>query len=176
MSKPRAATPGRLTISLLHNPAVDLPSVIDRLTGVFGLPGNQLPPFPFDFTDYYQPEMGAVLFRSILSFREAVPREQLASIKLQTNQLETEWSGSSGRAVNLDPGLVTEENFLLATGKNFSHRVYLQQGIYADLTLIFQQGEFRPLPWTYADYRDDRIRNFLAEERRQLLVANRSSG
>jgi Domain of unknown function (DUF4416) len=80
------------------------------------------------------------------------------------------------RTVNLDPGLLTEENVLLATGKNYSHRVYLRDGVFADLALVYRKGEYRPLPWTYPDLASDGIRAFLAEVREELREARKQEG
>ncbi len=169
MSQPGAASPGILTVSILYHADIEPNEIAPQLEALFGPADAQLSPFPFTFTDYYKPEMGAPLFRSIIAFSRLQPREQLVGAKLATNRLESEWLTGNGRSVNLDPGLITRENFLLATGKNFSHRVYLDQGIFADLTLIFQQGEFQTLPWTYADYQVDSVRNWLSQQRRRLI-------
>jgi hypothetical protein len=72
--------------------------------------------------------------------------------------------------VNLDPGLLTPENFILATGKNFSHRVYLGNGVFADLTLVYRNGGFHPLPWTYPDYASEEVRSLLRDLRREHMV------
>ena len=73
--------------------------------------------------------------------------------KLFTNGLEETLARPDGsRRVNLDPGLLTQERFVLGTGKNFTHRVYLGEGIFADLTLVFQAGSWQTLPWTFPDY------------------------
>jgi hypothetical protein len=78
--------------------------------------------------------------------------------------------------VNLDPGLLTEENFILATGKNYSHRVYLRDGVFADLTLVYRKGEYLPLPWTYPDYASPAIREFLAQVREELREGRKREG
>jgi hypothetical protein len=169
MSQPGTPSPGILTVSLLYHVDIELKDIAAQLEGSFGQTDAQLSPFPFTFTNYYQPEMGEPLFRSIIAFRELQPRQRLVSAKLATNELESEWQTGGKRSVNLDPGLITRENFLLATCKNFSHRIYLDNGIFADLTLIFQQGQFCSLPWTYADYQVESVRHWLAEQRRRLL-------
>jgi hypothetical protein len=158
---------------MLYHVDIRLDDIVTQLEGMFGKSSALLSPFPFTFTDYYQPEMGEPLMRSIIAYTELQPRERLVTAKLETNKLESEWLTDSGRLVNLDPGLITRENFLLATGKNFSHRIYLEQGIFADLTLVFQQGEYHTLPWTYADYQVDSVRHWLADQRRRLLQASR---
>ena len=81
-----------------------------------------------------------------------VPQDQLAAIKLKTNELETRWEVEGQRQVNVDPGILSAERLVLATGKNYIHRIYLGSGVYGDLTLIYSQGSYRPLPWTYPDY------------------------
>jgi hypothetical protein len=98
-----------------------------------------------------------------------VDRDRLAEIKLFTNQVEKQFlDPQRGRRVNIDPGLLSLENLVLATGKNFTHRIYLQQGIFAEVTLIFQKGKFVTLPWTYPDYASEEITAILAQIRTQL--------
>ena len=101
-------------------------------------------------------------------YRQAIP-ESLATAKLQTNQLEAELAGGSGypepRPLNLDPGLLTLGKFMLATTKDQAHRIYLQKGIFAEVTLRYQAGAFEPWPWTYADYRQPIVLAFLNEAR-----------
>jgi hypothetical protein len=99
-------------------------------------------------------EMGAPLIRRWASFRSLVPQDTLPAVKRRVQDLETRWSLQDKRRVNIDPGLLTAERLVLATGKNYSHRIYLGQGVFADLTLLFYRGSYHPLPWTYPDYRD----------------------
>ena len=115
----------------------------------------------FDFTTYYEKEMGGPLSRRLVVFKSLVEQTQLAEIKRMTNELEHKYQRQGQRRVNIDPGYLLAERFVLATGKNFTHRIYIGQGIYADLTLIYQKGAFRTLPWTYPDYADRRILDFL---------------
>lgn len=110
---------------------------------------------PFDYTHYYEDEMGRPLFRRWASFKALVPQDCLPEIKWQAVELEKQWLISDKRQLNIDPGLITPERMVLATGKNYSHRIYLGKGIFGDLTLIFFKGSYRPLPWTYPDYRDE---------------------
>ncbi|MGI6437651.1 MAG: DUF4416 family protein [Sphaerochaeta sp.] len=108
---------------------------------------------PFTFTDYYNEEMGGVPLRSYHIFEEAVDPSRLAEIKTTTNEVEHAFSIEGKRRVNLDPGLLTLGNLVLATTKNRSHRIALDVGIYAELTLIYQNHSYQALPWTYADYK-----------------------
>ena len=121
----------------------------------------------FDFTTYYAAEMGAPLSRRLVVFKPLVAQTRLAAVKRATNALELDYQVGGRRRVNIDPGYLLPERFVLATGKNFAHRIYVGGGIYADLTLIFRKGAFRCLPWTYPDYADHRLIDFLT------LVRNR---
>jgi hypothetical protein len=125
---------------------------------------------PFNFTTYYETEMGASLFRKILVFKTLIGQDTLAEIKIFTNDLELEYSKNSKRMVNLDPGYMLQERFVLATGKNYSHRIYIGKYIYADLTLIYTKGRFQALPWTYPDYAEKNMLTFLGQVRNKYAA------
>ena len=116
-------------------------------------------------------EMGAPLYRRLLVFTHPIEQTRLTAIKIFTNTLERKYQHGDGRRVNIDPGYLLPERYVLATGKNFTHRIYVGQGIYADLTLIFQKGAFRTLPWTYPDYADSRLIRFLTLVRNRYMLA-----
>ena len=122
----------------------------------------------FTYTAYYDDEMGRAIRRQTASFLNLVAPESLPDIKLRTNEIETSLLSDGKRQVNIDPGLLGPERFVLATGKNFTHRVYLRDGIYADLTLVYQKGAYRPLPWTYPDYREPEFLHYLEVLRKKL--------
>ncbi len=125
---------------------------------------------PFHFTDYYYKEMGRPLYRHFFSFKKLIERSRLVESKIISNQIENRLAKTNGcRTLNVDPGYLTDSQMILATGKNFSHRVYLGEGIFADLTLIFERGEYNALPWTYPDYRDSHMRGLLSKIRDQYL-------
>ena len=111
---------------------------------------------PFNCTQYYEKEMGSDLLRQFFSFQRLINPQKLAAIKLSTNRLEKRLSRQGGkfkRKINLDPGYLSCSKLVLATCKNYSHRIYLDKGVYAEVTLYFQRGTFQPWPWTYPDYR-----------------------
>ncbi|MCX7965305.1 MAG: DUF4416 family protein, partial [Syntrophorhabdaceae bacterium] len=108
-------------------------------------------------TDYYEEEMGSELHRIFILFKSLMPRESLVSIKLTTNNIEKELSIQGKRQVNIDPGYISLENVVLATTKNYTHRIYLGDGIYGDLTLIYKKGTYNALEWTYPDYASKNI-------------------
>jgi hypothetical protein len=122
-------------------------------------------PFTFSHTKYYEPSMGPDLLKQLLAFEQLVSQQQLAAIKLATNEMERELADKNdyaeARPLNLDPGLLTLGKFLLATTKDQAHRIYLSDGIFAEVTLRFHAGQFEPWPWTYADYREPETRAVL---------------
>ena len=131
---------------------------------------------PFDRTRYYEKEMGSNLVRLFAAFRELVEMDRLPLIKLRSNEIEKQFAVEGCRRVNLDPGYLTAERIVLATGKNFTHRIYLGQGIYADLTLLFHRKSFRALPWTYPDYSDPEIIGYMNNLRRDYMAQLREEG
>lgn len=130
--------------------------------------------FPFRFTDYYQEEMGSDLYRRFVAIENLIPQDALAEIKHRTNEIERNQFGLSGemisrRRVNLDPGYLTPAKIVLASTKDYAHRIYLGQGIFGDLQLKYEQGAYQPLPWTFPDYRVQESLTFFAELRRLYL-------
>ena len=152
MSEPKPPRPAKLITGLLHGPGDALKLALQAMTGEFGPLDHLSRAAPFGHTSYYEKEMGRGLVRRYASFQELVDPGRLAGIKLVTNRLEKEIAEDGRRRINIDPGLLSEERLVLATGKNYLHRVYLRDGIHADLTLIYEQDSYRALPWTYPDY------------------------
>ena len=171
MSRRSLPGPARLVVSAIYRDGTALDAAIPRVTELLGGVRFAGTVFPFDATEYYADEMGAPLFRRFLAAAAPVSRDALPEVKIGLERIERELSVGGRRTVNLDPGMVTPENFILATGKNFTHRVYLRDGVFADLTLVFRKGEYRALPWTYPDYATEEIRSLLEEVRSELLAA-----
>jgi hypothetical protein len=107
----------------------------------------------FDYTDYYEAEMGKQLKRKFISFSRLIPIEDLYRIKLYTNRLEVKISAGKFRQVNIDPGYIDLAKLVLATTKDYAHRVFLRKGIFAEITLSFRGNSFSANDWTYPDYR-----------------------
>lgn len=128
---------------------------------------------PFDFTDYYRAEMGEGLLRQFVSFEELIPPDRIADIKLLTNEIEKSNSfnadGQSRRRINLDPGYVTPAKIVLATTKDFSHRIYLRDGIYAEVTMGFRKEGFKHFDWTYPDFKSGRYDDFFKTIREGIM-------
>jgi hypothetical protein len=165
MSRPLPPKPAKLVIGILLKERLLFAELATRLAARFSPPDLVSPWIPFAYTAYYEKEMGAPLWRRVLAFTGLIAQEGLAQIKLETNAMEHDFRAQGRRRVNIDPGYLLLERFVLATGKNFSHRIYIGQGIYADLTLVFRHGAFHALPWTYPDYADAPLSGFLQRVR-----------
>jgi hypothetical protein len=170
MSRPQKPKPAKLVIGLFLKEKSIILLVAQALTEKFGCIDMVSEWFPFNFTDYYESEMGKPLFRRVLVFENLIEQGALAEIKLITNDIELEYSKNSKRMVNLDPGYLLRERFVLASGKNFSHRIYIGERIYADLTLIYTKGRFQTLPWTYPDYAEQNMMTYLEQVRKKYMA------
>ncbi len=170
MSRPQPPEPAKLVIGLLLNKIDLVAETAGKLSDAFGSADTISPWFPFEYTDYYAAEMGRPLFRRMFAFQRLIGQDDLAGIKLRTNAIENEYCRAGQRQVNIDPGYLLRERFVLATGKNFSHRIYIGRGIYADLTLIYRKGEFQSLEWTYPDYADRYVQDFLLRVRKRYVI------
>lgn len=118
---------------------------------------------------HYEKEMGPGLVKRIVSFERLIDPAQLPAIKVETNALERRLSESGRRSMNLDPGYMTRGNLVLASATPRPRRIYLGDGIYAELELIYESGRFKPLPWTYPDYRQPAVLAFLEQVREAYL-------
>ena len=153
MGTVREFSPEKLVIGILLGKGASLERVSKRLEENFGRIDFSSEKIPFTFTDYYAREMGNELFRYFLSFEELKDPSTLASVKLKTNEIELYFSLEGKRRVNLDPGFMALSRFVLASTKESSHRIPLSNGIYGEITLMFERKSFRPVEWTYPDYR-----------------------
>jgi hypothetical protein len=170
-----------LVVAAFSRHATALEATRTRLEALFGPVALTSLPFVFDQTTYYEASMGKDLRKQFFAFRDLIAPERLADFKQSTNALEDEIASggeyAEARPINLDPGLLELGKFLLATTKDQSHRVYLRDGIFAEVTLRYHAGAFKPWPWTYADYRLPCVHAFLQEARdyyRQRLREERA--
>ena len=110
-------------------------------------------PYPFDHTGYYEDEMGTDLRRMIVSFRRLGTPTDLVPLKLRAYEMEQQFSREGMRTINIDPGYIDFHKVVLASFKEGPQKIYLTQGIWADPQLLYQDGEFKPLPWTFPDFK-----------------------
>ena len=170
MSLPQEPKPAKLVIGMLMKDRALLEPLAVELTSRYGAVDMISSWMSFEYTTYYDSELGSPLYRRLLTFETLIDQLDLAVIKLTTNRLEQAYSRDHRRRANIDPGYLLHERFVLASGKNFSHRIYIGHCIYADLTLIYRKGAFETLPWTYPDYADQPIRGFLERVRNKYAV------
>lgn len=155
----------KLISSLIYREEEDLATALTALRTLFGDTENVCFSARFDYTDYYREEFGDLLKRVIVVFKELPLLQGTHTVKISTNELEKKMSVSSRRTVNIDPGYITEAKLVLFTTKDYSHRVYIADGIFAECTLFFREGKFHPWPWTYPDYASEPMREFFKNVR-----------
>ncbi len=119
----------------------------------FGVMDYESPVIPFHYTNYYKKEMGSPLKRKFITFKKLISPGEIAQIKIFTNALEEKLGSRGKRRINIDPGYVSDPKLVLATTKDYFHRIYLDKGIFAEVTLKWRRGGFEPFEWTYPDYR-----------------------
>lgn len=175
MALPQPVQPVKLVCGLIGVDEEVLTSSLNRLQRCFGPADVRSRTVPFDFTDYYSDEMGEGLLRQWAAFEQLIDPGGLAGLKRQTNELEREFArsehGEFARRVNLDPGYVTAAKLVLATTKDFSHRIYLSGGIYAEVTLNFTRHGLRCFDWTYPDFKSGAYDAFLKRVRSAYMNA-----
>jgi hypothetical protein len=143
---------------------------IKSLEKIFGEIVMETPKIKWDFSDYYKDELGEPIYRRFIFLKDLVEQESLSSIKLKTNEIEKSLSEHGKRNINLDPGYLTSAKVVLASTKDYSHRIYLKNGIYAEVTLIFKKGQFIPHVNTYKDYQDEKYLKIFMMARRLLSI------
>lgn len=169
MSVLKPPLPVKFFFSLICSRPEYEPAVWEVLAARLGPPDLISAWLPFTQTDYYTPEMGPALQRRLTTFLRLQDPGALVTVKLLAQDLEARFSLGGRRLVNLDPGYLTRERLILATGKNYSHRIYLGQGVYGEVTLVYRQGRWQALPWTYPDYCTLALQEFLGHARRKYL-------
>lgn len=169
MGQPHLPLPELLVVAAFSRHHDALQWARSRLEKEFGPIALQSPSYAFNQTEYYDATMGPDLHKLFFAFQELVKPEALPALKLQTNELENELTASGRyaepRPLNLDPGLLSLGKLVLATTKDQAHRLYLRDGIFAEVTLHFEHGRFVPWPHTYRDYRKQEVLAFLGQAR-----------
>jgi hypothetical protein len=171
MAQPQAPEKVVYICSLLAAGEEALAQARDHLRGELGPLEELTSPEAFDFTQYYSPQMGPDLLRQFAILAGQSQPGDLADVKIATNRIEADIARTLGprppRPVNLDPGYVEPSKLVLASMKNFSHRIYLRNGVYAEVTLQWRKG-WQSLPWTFPDYASGAYDDFLRTARDRL--------
>jgi hypothetical protein len=168
MGEIRTPLPVKLFVGVLTSLPQITPRVENRLTELFGIVDLRSESFPFDRTHYYDEEMGTPIYRCFFSFEKLIDPSEIAAAKVKTNKLEPAFASEHPhiqRPINLDPGYLEQSKIVLASTKNFYHRILISGGIYAEVTLHFEEGAWQSFPWTFPDYKTDRYHPFFASLR-----------
>jgi len=178
MARATEPAPVKLICGMVSSDTRWFAEAVERLGDRFGEADLVSDVVDFDFTHYYDAEMGSPLYRQFASFADEVAPDVLVDAKLATNAIEGDFAARSAgrpvRPINLDPGYVEPSKLVLASMKNFSHRIYLGRGVYAEVTLLYQKGRWTPLPWTFPDYASPRYHDFLDQVRARLRKEKRA--
>lgn len=153
MGEAQVPAPAKLITGLFSAQVPQFTLIKKILEKNFGEVDSETDVLDFSCTAYYEKEFGKNLKRKFFSFKRLIPLRKNYEIKLCTNKIERRLSGNNKRTINIDPGYVSLTKLVLFTTKNRSHRIYLDRGIYAERELEYVGGTFRPLDWTYPDYR-----------------------
>jgi len=171
--------PVKLIVGILASDERCLAAARDALSSAFGRIDLVSDTWRFDQTNYYREQTGPDIVRQFVSIADLVHPGELADIKHRTNALEQQLArklaGSFRRPVNLDPGLIEPSKLILATTKNYAHRIYIGKKMYAEVTLVFDKGAWHPLPYTYPDYHQYPYFDFFSTVRNTLLQQLRAA-
>jgi len=163
--------PGKLIFGILVTSESVRSQCLDRLTAAFGPLDHQSHVELFTFTDYYCDEMGQTIYRQYLSAQRLVNLDDLPALKHRTNEIELDLArmdeqGRRCRQANVDPGYLTQSKVVLASTKDYGHRIYIAEGIFAEVTLYYRRPNgFQPYPWTYPDYARPEVCEFFNKVR-----------
>jgi len=168
----------KLFCGLIFSGIETLRKASEKLVRAFGPIEAESDVYPFDHTDYYRSEMGGDLMRKFIAFEQLIPPRKLIEAKIKANQIEKQLFVEIGeelhRRINIDPGYLELSKIVLASTKNYSHRIYLDKGIFAEVTMIRRGNRYRFLQWTYPDYVHPSAMKFFEESR--ILLKNQISG
>jgi len=165
----RKVIPVKPVCAVTYVKTVPITELVMQLETILGTVDDRSEIYPFSFTSYYSDEMGKDLMKQFLSFNPCVHPKTLPGIKRKTNDLEEIWSKQGKRQVNCDPGYLTGSKLVLASTKDFAHRIFLGDGVYGDLQLQFRHNKFWPEAWTFPDYQTDLALTFFTRVRSRFV-------
>ncbi len=170
--------PVKLIVGILASDERCLTAVAESVSAALGAFDLISDVWPFEQTGYYADQIGPRILRQFISVERLIDPGELAEIKHRTNAVEQQLAATLcmpfPRPVNLDPGVIEPSKLILATTKNYAHRVYIGMRMYAEVTLIFDKGNWRALPYTYPDYRRREYHGFFSKVRDRLVQQLRS--
>ncbi|MDD5136792.1 MAG: DUF4416 family protein [Candidatus Omnitrophica bacterium] len=155
MGIPRRPERVKLIVGLLFRDQEKYSAVKDALVRMFGKIDYESDALDFTQTSYYAGEMGGSLKRRFLSFERLHDLKTMHNVKVGTNRMEGRYLDGRNRTVNIDPGYLNLSKVVLFSTKDYTHRIYLNKGIFCEVTLFYKDGKFNPWPWTYPDYKTE---------------------
>jgi len=156
VAKPQSVEPVKLFVAVLWAPDCSFQAVMERLRSQWGDIDFTGKDHPFNMTDYYEPEMGRDLNRRLVSFLQLVPPDSVVSAKHKCNEIEDRFALETGRSVNLDIGYLDHNKIVLASFKGAGQKIYMGNGVWADMVARYRGGRYNPFEWTFPDFRDGR--------------------
>ncbi len=169
--------PVKLIVGVLACDEAALAAAHESLIAAYGPADLISEVYPFDLTDYYVDEAGPNMVRQFLAFEKLVDPGCLAAVKHQTNRLEQLLADALEtpypRPVNLDPGLVEPSKLVLASTKNFAHRIYIGDQMYAEVTMMYHRGKWETFAFTFPDFKSGRYNAFLDTVRLRVVQQQR---
>jgi hypothetical protein len=172
VAKPQNVDPVKLLVGILWAQSRALLDATEMLIRHWGEIDFAGPDHPFDITDYYESEMGGSLQRRLVSFSSLVLPDSISGAKHICNAIEDQLAGPQGRLVNLDVGYLDHNKIVLASFKGAGQKIYLKDGVWADLVARYREGRYAPFEWTFPDFRDGRYDHELLQIR-QVYLAQR---
>lgn len=171
MGTPKTPNKALLVITVFSQSLELIDKSKELLEKKFGKIEKESTTFNFNETVFYEKEMGSDLLLKIFGFQKLIKQDKLANIKIMTNKLEKKLhkyaknklnlNENITRSINLDPGYITPNKFVLATTKDASHRIYLKKGIYAEATLSYMHKSWKEHSYTYQNYKNAGYQEFL---------------
>jgi len=174
VAKAQAVEPVKLFVAILWAPSAPLQAAVEDLAVSWGEIDFAGPDHPFDITDYYELEMGKGLCRRLVSFLRLAPPDALVAAKHLCNAVEDRLAEPGGRLVNLDVGYLDHNKVVLGSFKGAGQKIYLNDGVWADLVARYRGGRYAPFEWTFPDFRDGRYDQELLKIRQAYLRQLRS--
>lgn len=161
----------KLLVGIMYTQENTYEKILPMLKYQFGEIDSKLDSYSFsEYSKYYDSEMNGSVMRKFISFKKCVDPSSLAQIKMFTNNVEKRFSNETGREANIDPGLLSHGRFIMATTKGASFRVPLQDGIFADLSLIYARDQWVSFFWTYHDIKSKHFTAYLSQVRQIYLM------
>jgi len=165
----QAPHPVTLFVGMLSQDITLLDQLKDELKSIFGPVDMESYVWDWEHTDYYAKEMGTGLKRKFVFFKNLIDPGNISDIKLKTIEIEKQYlNEKGGRRINLDPGYLDSAKIVLVSTKDFSHRIYLGNGIYGEVTLIYSGKDYQILPFTYPDFRTPEYLDVFREAREKF--------